>query len=47
LFVLNEATILNLRVGDASLDLTLVRHESDIGVKVQRKKGNVEIAVVM
>jgi glycogen debranching enzyme len=44
---LNEATILNLRVGDASLDLTLVRHESDIGVKVQRKKGNVEIAVVM
>jgi glycogen debranching enzyme len=44
---LNEATILNLRVGDASVDLTVVRHESDLGVKVQRKRGNVEILVVM
>jgi hypothetical protein len=27
--------------------LTVVRHDSDVSVKVQHQKGNVEIAVVM
>ena len=44
---LNEARILNLRVGDTTVDLALVRHEQDFSVKVLRKSGNAEIAVIM
>ncbi|HTB12112.1 MAG TPA: amylo-alpha-1,6-glucosidase [Bryobacteraceae bacterium] len=44
---LTEATILNLQVGDASVDLTVVRHDSDVSVKILHQRGNVEIAVVM
>jgi glycogen debranching enzyme len=44
---LNEARILNLQVADASIDLTVVRHEHDVTVKVLRRRGDVEIVVVM
>jgi hypothetical protein len=42
----NEASILNLQVVGANLDLTLIRHEHDVSVNVLRKKGDVEIVVV-
>ncbi len=44
---LNEAKILNLRVGDAAVDLALVRHEQDYSVKVLHRTGNVELSVVV
>jgi hypothetical protein len=44
---LNEATILNLQVGDASVDLTLIRHEHDISVRVLQRRGDVEIVVAV
>jgi glycogen debranching enzyme len=44
---LNEAKIRNLRVGNATVDLALVRHGDDISVNVLRRHGDVEIVVVM
>jgi glycogen debranching enzyme len=38
--------IMNLPVGDASVDLRLVRHESDVAVQVLRRSGEVEIVAV-
>jgi glycogen debranching enzyme len=38
--------ILNLRVGDASVDLLIERHEFDVGIRVLRRSGNVEIIAV-
>jgi glycogen debranching enzyme len=38
--------IMNLTVGDASVDLRLVRRESDVGVEVLRRSGEVEIVAV-
>ena len=37
--------IVNLTVGDASVDLLLTRYATDVGVTVQRRDGNVEIVV--
>src|SRR5688500_11836728 len=38
--------ILNLRVGDASVDLLLERHEFDVAIRVLRRSGDVEIIAV-
>ena len=38
--------IKNLRVGDASADLTLERYAHDVGISVTRKEGDVEIIAV-
>jgi glycogen debranching enzyme len=38
--------ILNLRVGDASVDLLIERHEFDVGIRVLRRSGDVEIIAV-
>ena len=44
---LDEARILNLRVAGAEVDLAVVRHGHDVGVNVLRRKGDVEILIVM
>jgi glycogen debranching enzyme len=38
--------ILNLRVGDATLDLLLERHPFDVGIQVLRRSGDVQIVAV-
>jgi glycogen debranching enzyme len=38
--------VLNLRVGDGSVDLLLERHEFDVGIQVLRRSGQVEIIAV-
>jgi glycogen debranching enzyme len=43
---LGELRIHNLSVGNASVDLLLVRHEQDVGVNVLRREGDVQILVV-
>jgi glycogen debranching enzyme len=44
---LTQARILNLQVADANVDLALTRHEHDVSVNVLRKRGDLEIVVVM
>jgi len=44
---LNEARILNLQVADANVDLAVLRHEHDVSLKVLRRRGDIEIVVVM
>ncbi len=43
---LKEIRIRGLRVGDATLDLLLARHDSDVGVNVLRREGKVTVAVL-
>jgi glycogen debranching enzyme len=43
---LNELRIVNLRVGDATLDLLLLRHGDDVGVNVLARHGDVGVTVV-
>jgi glycogen debranching enzyme len=43
---LAEVFIRNLRVGEAVVDLRLVRHDRDVGINVQRREGDVEIRMV-
>ena len=43
---LNEVRVLNLAVGDAALDLLLLRHGHDIGINVLRREGKAEILLV-
>ncbi len=38
--------IRNLRVGDASVDLLLVRRKDDVGISVQRRSGSVSVVTV-
>jgi len=38
--------IVNLRVGDASVDLLLTQHAHDIGITVQRREGQLEVAAM-
>ena len=40
---LQEVHILNLKVGDSVLDISLRRHTLDVGVNVNRKEGNIEV----
>jgi glycogen debranching enzyme len=42
---LNDLRILGLRVGEATLDLSLNRHGSDVGVNVLRREGPVAVVV--
>ena len=42
---LKEVTIKNLRVGSASMDITLYRHARDVGINVTRKEGRAEVLV--
>src|SRR5690606_2491993 len=42
---LNEVRIHNLRVGAASLDLLLTRHQQDVGINILQRKGNVSVVV--
>jgi len=44
---LSRAKITNLRIGGASADLLLVRHEHDVTVNVVRRSGDLEVVVVM
>jgi glycogen debranching enzyme len=43
---LPELEIDGLRVGDASVDIRLHRHEEDVGVNVLRREGDVEVVVI-
>jgi glycogen debranching enzyme len=43
---LTELRLHNLEVAEATVDLLLVRHEHDVGVKVLRREGDVQIMVV-
>ena len=43
---LREVRVFNLRLGDASLDLCLERHDADVGVDVTRRTGDVEVLTV-
>jgi glycogen debranching enzyme len=43
---LREVRILNLKVGEASLDLLLQRHGHDVGINVLRREGQVEVHMV-
>jgi glycogen debranching enzyme len=44
--VLHELHIKNLKVGKASLDIVIKRHELDVGIAVMRREGHVEVVVV-
>jgi hypothetical protein len=35
-----------LTVGDASLDLLLLRHDHDVGINILRRTGSVELALI-
>jgi hypothetical protein len=43
---LQSTTIGGLRIGDASVDLWLVRNQEQVGVNVLRKEGSVEVVVL-
>jgi glycogen debranching enzyme len=43
---LQTVEIRGLRMGDASVDLVLERHPADVGLRVLRREGDVEIVVV-
>jgi hypothetical protein len=40
---LREVHIDGLRVGEASVDLYLVRHREDVGINVVRREGRVNV----
>ncbi len=44
---LSRAKIMNLRVGKASVDLLVVRHENDVTVNMFRRSGEIDVVVVM
>jgi glycogen debranching enzyme len=44
---LQEVELFGLRVGDASIDLRLERHDHDVGVNVLRRDGDVEVVAVL
>jgi len=44
---LDRVRIMDLRVGDAVVDVQFERHGGDVGVSVMRKKGTVEVSVVL
>jgi len=43
---IERVTIRGLRLGDASLDLACYRHDDDVSVRLVRRDGDVELAVV-
>jgi glycogen debranching enzyme len=44
---LSRARIMNLSVGGASVDLLVVRHDHDVTVDVLRRKGDIDVVVLM
>jgi len=44
---LSQARIMNLPVGGGSVDLLVVRHEHDVAVNVLRRKGVIDVVVLM
>jgi len=44
---LDEVVIKNLRLGTARVDLRLRRHPQDVGIRVLRKEGDVDITVIV
>jgi glycogen debranching enzyme len=44
--VLDELRINGLQVGPVRVDLLLERHQQDVGIKVLRRTGNVEIIAI-
>lgn len=44
---INTLEIKNLRFGHAEIDLVIHRHTNDVGINVLRKKGDIDIAVVV
>ncbi len=42
---LEKVQIKNLRIGKSSVDLTLQRHDHDVGINLERREGHVEIVV--
>jgi hypothetical protein len=43
---IGELRIHNLPVGEATVDLLLLRHEHDVGVTMLRRDGDVQVMVV-
>ena len=43
---LQEVEIKNLKVGEASIDLSLIRHVHDVGITVLRREGDVKVVTV-
>ena len=43
---LSKLQVHNLRVGEASVDLMLLRHGLDVGINVLRREGKLEITMV-
>jgi hypothetical protein len=43
---LREVHINGLRVGDASVDLYLVRHREDVGINVVRREGRLNVVTM-
>jgi glycogen debranching enzyme len=42
---LEHIQIKNLRIGEAEVDLSLERHEKDVGINILRREGHIEIVV--
>ena len=43
---LQQVQIKNLSIGTASLDLSIERHEEDVGINILRKEGDIKLVVV-
>jgi len=43
---LEEVRVIDLRVGEATVDLLLQRHEEDVGIQVTRRSGELEVLAV-
>ena len=43
---LHRLTLRDLVVGDARLDLAFVRRDDDVSIQLERREGNVEVAVI-
>jgi len=44
--VLNHVNVSNLRLGDASLDLSFERQGEGVDVNIRRRTGNVEVVIL-
>ncbi len=42
---LREVHVKGLRIGQATLDLSLHRHPEEVGINVRKKQGNVEVVI--
>jgi glycogen debranching enzyme len=43
---LREVHLQNLQVGEATLDVTLLRHGHDVGINIDRREGDVQVVMV-